>query len=498
MQQIETDGISLKTELMEPNVNSHPLIFIEPSGAAPLASTSAQIITTSQPTVARPKILKRKLRLPLSNRKSKPTSIVARPTLRPTPTTPIPTTYLVVDGNQGRFVQVPNDAQQSVTFRNESGQILQATPINVLAPPTPIVPSITINGDCSLRSSVSNSSQTVTTVRTSSSVDLQQKTTVTGIFHPNLPTEVVRPVDPTCSLSLNQLAEKVHQRHRRSSSSSYSRKKRGRPRLYERDPFPSNSNRTVETSDVTLPTLNTSAVLLPTATTSATTQPFNSIVFPSTSIPLLSQPSLIQQHPYSYPSVLTNVVVSSPQSSLINLFPSKSEISSSSSNNEKIIHYIGGYVIRENRQTVSPKEKEKENSVLFQCQICQAMDIESRFFDCERRVCSRECLNILTQRKTIESIVENDEMTNLPADFGLPIDPTKWSVGQVADFIGRLTNSTIRDAFFECEMDGQALLLMTPEHLRDTMKIKLGPSLIISSEIGKLRERAAKSVVASI
>jgi hypothetical protein len=38
-------------------------------------------------------------------------------------------------------------------------------------------------------------------------------------------------------------------------------------------------------------------------------------------------------------------------------------------------------------------------------------------------------------------------------------------------------------------MDGQALLLMTPEHLRDTMKIKLGPSLIISSEITKLRER---------
>jgi hypothetical protein len=39
-------------------------------------------------------------------------------------------------------------------------------------------------------------------------------------------------------------------------------------------------------------------------------------------------------------------------------------------------------------------------------------------------------------------------------------------------------------------MDGQALLLMTQEHLRDTMKIKLGPSLIIASEIAKLRDRA--------
>ena len=62
-------------------------------------------------------------------------------------------------------------------------------------------------------------------------------------------------------------------------------------------------------------------------------------------------------------------------------------------------------------------------------------------------------------------------------------------VSQVGEFIARLTNENIREAFYESEMDGQALLLMTQEHLRDTMKIKLGPSLIISSEIAKLRER---------
>ncbi len=65
-----------------------------------------------------------------------------------------------------------------------------------------------------------------------------------------------------------------------------------------------------------------------------------------------------------------------------------------------------------------------------------------------------------------------------------------FQVLQVGDFIARLTNETIREAFYESEMDGQALLLMTPEHLRDTLKIKLGPSLIIASEITKLRERA--------
>jgi hypothetical protein len=60
----------------------------------------------------------------------------------------------------------------------------------------------------------------------------------------------------------------------------------------------------------------------------------------------------------------------------------------------------------------------------------------------------------------------------------------------VGEFIVRLTNETIREAFYESEMDGQALLLMTQEHLRDTMKIKLGPALIIASEITKLCERA--------
>jgi len=91
-----------------------------------------------------------------------------------------------------------------------------------------------------------------------------------------------------------------------------------------------------------------------------------------------------------------------------------------------------------------------------------------------------------------QPVVEShiDEPIALPPDHGLPNDPSKWSVFQVGEFIGRLTNDTIREAFYESEMDGQALLLMTQEHLRDTMKIKLGPSLIIASEIAKLRERS--------
>ncbi|CAF5215680.1 unnamed protein product, partial [Rotaria magnacalcarata] len=83
------------------------------------------------------------------------------------------TTYLVVDGNQGQLVQVSNDGQTPVTFRNQVGQVLQATPITVVSPANqPTISSFTTNRDCSL---LSNTSQTITTVRTSSSIDLQRQ-----------------------------------------------------------------------------------------------------------------------------------------------------------------------------------------------------------------------------------------------------------------------------------------------------------------------------------
>ncbi|CAF4404277.1 unnamed protein product, partial [Rotaria sp. Silwood2] len=56
-------------------------------------------------------------------------------------------------------------------------------------------------------------------------------------------------------------------------------------------------------------------------------------------------------------------------------------------------------------------------------------------------------------------------------------------------FILRLTNDKIRQVFYQNEINGQALLLITEEYLRTIMKINIGPSLIISNAIVKLRER---------
>ncbi|CAF3979677.1 unnamed protein product [Rotaria sp. Silwood2] len=781
--------------------------------AVPIASD--QTITPTTPTATTIKQTKRGSRSSHNNKQisrspAKPATLLARPSTgktstilpqpqkavllgnqmaplipKPVPTTNVPivkpsttnqshgfTTYLVVDGNQGQLVQVANDGQKPVTFRNQAGQILQATPITVVsAANQPVIPTFQTNGDSSILSnspqinsfqqqqqqqpavtplatqqSHQNSSQTVTTVRTSSTIDMQRSNTfpllskrfyntfffpatltsdtttmttqqLTGITqlpataslingcnivthqpsllqpNPLIPTSILNgntvqshgrdlsPVhnendsslddtfgldgsttpDPGLSLTLSQIARKANHRHRRSSSSSLSKKKRGRPRLYERDPFtnkPIKSRPMPEGTELTMPnvTATTTTLLIPGQTTTTTT--FNnlhphtngatSLIFPSqpinhtTTIPV-NNPSLLQQqqqqqqqHQYSYPSLLngsassTNMlaaptlnifsvnnnnnnntssctssypytsqpttilppppstntisrsfippitqtienqatiplknlqisstsspITSSPRSStvassssttvpnVVQLNPSPIKSLNQSQNNDIVVHYIGGFVIRESshpfptddnnddsKELNNSHGKEKENhsfndnssdlgSDQLRCILCKKVDFSERFYNQEKKFCSKSCstksskIMKTTNGKNLDHIktppinepirmIENsipqqsietniDEPISLPPDHGLPADPSKWTVFQVGEFIARLTNNTIREAFYESEMDGQALLLMTQEHLRDTMKIKLGPSLIISSEIAKLRERA--------
>jgi len=74
-------------------------------------------------------------------------------------------------------------------------------------------------------------------------------------------------------------------------------------------------------------------------------------------------------------------------------------------------------------------------------------------------------------------------------NYDLSIDPIKWTVSQVTQFIEQLTNNIIGLKFYKYEINGQALFLLTQEDLCDIMKIKLGPSKIILNEISKLRQR---------
>uniref|UniRef100_A0A8D3A5K4 Polyhomeotic homolog 2b (Drosophila) n=1 Tax=Scophthalmus maximus TaxID=52904 RepID=A0A8D3A5K4_SCOMX len=71
----------------------------------------------------------------------------------------------------------------------------------------------------------------------------------------------------------------------------------------------------------------------------------------------------------------------------------------------------------------------------------------------------------------------------------IPIDPTKWNVEEVYEFICSLPGcQEIADEFRSQEIDGQALLLLKEDHLMSTMNIKLGPALKIFARINMLKD----------
>ncbi|XP_041752725.1 polyhomeotic-like protein 3 isoform X1 [Coregonus clupeaformis] len=68
-------------------------------------------------------------------------------------------------------------------------------------------------------------------------------------------------------------------------------------------------------------------------------------------------------------------------------------------------------------------------------------------------------------------------------------NPTQWSVEQVCSYINSLPGGRdISEEFRSHEIDGQALLLLTEDHLMTAMNIKLGPALKLCAHINSLKE----------
>ncbi|XP_051984846.1 polyhomeotic-like protein 3 isoform X1 [Xyrauchen texanus] len=66
--------------------------------------------------------------------------------------------------------------------------------------------------------------------------------------------------------------------------------------------------------------------------------------------------------------------------------------------------------------------------------------------------------------------------------------PSRWSVEQVCSFISSLPGChDIAPEFRSQDIDGQALLLLTEDHLMSAMNIKLGPALKICAQINSLK-----------
>lgn len=68
--------------------------------------------------------------------------------------------------------------------------------------------------------------------------------------------------------------------------------------------------------------------------------------------------------------------------------------------------------------------------------------------------------------------------------------PSQWSVEEVTAFIHTLPGcSDVAEAFRLQEIDGQALMLLTEDHLMTSMNIKLGPALKICAHINTLKNQ---------
>ncbi|MEQ2157270.1 hypothetical protein GOODEAATRI_000216 [Goodea atripinnis] len=68
--------------------------------------------------------------------------------------------------------------------------------------------------------------------------------------------------------------------------------------------------------------------------------------------------------------------------------------------------------------------------------------------------------------------------------------PSQWSVEEVTAFIQTLPGcGDVAEAFRLQEIDGQALLLLTEDHLMTSMNIKLGPALKICAHINALKNQ---------
>ncbi|KAI4877885.1 hypothetical protein NFI96_007872 [Prochilodus magdalenae] len=76
-----------------------------------------------------------------------------------------------------------------------------------------------------------------------------------------------------------------------------------------------------------------------------------------------------------------------------------------------------------------------------------------------------------------------------PTDLSSRPKPAQWTVDQVSSFISNLPGcQDIAESFRAQEIDGQALLLLTEDHLMSAMNVKLGPALKICARINSLKE----------
>ncbi|CAF0814604.1 unnamed protein product [Rotaria sp. Silwood1] len=366
------------------------------------------------------------------------------------------TTYLVFDDNKVQLVQISIGNSKPVIFLNEDGKILQATPLpGAVIVNRPFIHSSKINGhyiilsNSKIRNNIQQQQQAAST-----SVETQQ-------LHRN------------CSQTITT----VH------TSSSF-----------EKARHTLTNNTAIMTTKQLTSNINSSSFVQP-----------NSII--STS---MSNGNTLQTHQKDISPICNNNNNNVP---LDNRRPSRSyEYDPFTNKRTKICSRWEPIELTTSNKTTPlliPEQTKTtttfinldphinaSTSLSYPNQLINHRNTISDYNSSSLKAFSTKLSKITNETKLehvessiiIEKSIKNHQPTS-QLDCDLPIDPRQWTINQVAKFILRLTNDKISQVFYQNEISGQALLLMTEGYLRTIMKINLGPSLTISHEIVKLRER---------
>ena len=105
---------------------------------------------------------------------------------------------------------------------------------------------------------------------------------------------------------------------------------------------------------------------------------------------------------------------------------------------------------------------------------------------------TRESVGSAPSPSTLQSVPSSSgtpDHTKVLEQVGLdPADAPNWGLEEVAKFVNCITNSTAYgDAFKQEEIDGESLLILESDALKNTLQMKLGPALKIMKAIEWLK-----------
>ncbi|XP_011313953.1 polyhomeotic-like protein 1 isoform X1 [Fopius arisanus] len=124
--------------------------------------------------------------------------------------------------------------------------------------------------------------------------------------------------------------------------------------------------------------------------------------------------------------------------------------------------------------------------------FCSSVCAKNKKKEAREREPDKQWTNMEVDKKTDDGLKKAEDSSpaaSTPTSEDIPrINPVKWTVNEVCDFIRNLPGcADYAEDFAIQEIDGQALMLLKEDHLMSAMSIKLGPALKIVAKIDSMR-----------